>query len=215
MDDQDDFDLYDDIIGGDEGAEVPPSNEEVTKWREEVADSKAKMKRLTEVNTELNSKCETIEKNMASLIKTARCEINRKNETIANLRRELEDVILRRTLKGGKPSEIREVTALLKDVLRGENAPKSTLDIPECKTRQSLKDTGSVHLLDNFAPGDFHTIKVGNTSFTTVTFGDCKPPMMSILRHKAAESKVISTAEQKNGAAPKGISSGGTNQTII
>jgi hypothetical protein len=40
MDDQDDFDLYDDIIGGDEGAEVPPSNEEVTKWREEVADSK-------------------------------------------------------------------------------------------------------------------------------------------------------------------------------
>ena len=97
-----DFDLYEDIITEDAQDQVA-SSAEVKKLQDEVEDSKKKLKRLMEVNYDLKTKCDQLETNMSSLIKTCRNEINRKNDVIAQLRREIDGIVLRRTMKN-RPS---------------------------------------------------------------------------------------------------------------
>ena len=122
-----DFDLYEDIIGEKADGDTNVSPEEVERWREEVKETKIKLERIMAVNQSLHNKCSSLETNMSSLIKTCKNEINRKNETIAGLRRELDSVILRRT-NSGRSSDMRHLLQELKTILREDKPPK--LSIP-------------------------------------------------------------------------------------
>ena len=168
---EDEFDLYEDFI-----TQKCASNEEesVTKaeadrWREEVNESKEKLKRLLALNYQLKQENDQLKTNISSLIKTSRVEIKRKNDTIASLRRELDDVILRRTLKErNNSSEIRDLTDRLSKVLKENIA--SELSIPKGVTKIKPKDNAIK--VTHFSTDDVYTIKVGNTSFTSVFSGD-------------------------------------------
>ena len=79
---EDEFDLYEDFI-----TQKCASNEEesVTKaeadrWREEVNESKEKLKRLLALNYQLKQENDQLKTNISSLIKTSRVEIKRKND---------------------------------------------------------------------------------------------------------------------------------------
>lgn len=200
----DDFDLYEDILSG-KDHEKPPSKQEVEQWREEVAQARTKVQTLMEVNSELKKKVDTLETNISSLLKTSRSEINRKNNTIAELRRELESVVLRRTLKTGSPSEIRELTDRLKKVLR-EDKP-AELSIPE----GPKKVQKGVLEIQRYSLDDVCTVKVGNTSFTTVIHGDSKSNILTVQRtcnnndvnsssKRASRSSSIASKESENKA---------------
>ena len=75
-------DLYADIFCEKE-QEPQITPEEIENLQKEVEETRKKFKRLTEINYELKTKCDKLETNLSSLIKTCRSEINRKNETIA------------------------------------------------------------------------------------------------------------------------------------
>ena len=77
-------DLYEDILTTkDQPKDDQLTPEEIKKLQKEVEDTRKKFKRLMEINCDLKSKCNQLETNLSSLMKTARAEINRKNETIA------------------------------------------------------------------------------------------------------------------------------------
>ena len=168
---EDEFDLYEDFI-----TQKCTTNEEdsVTKaeadrWREEVNDSKEKLKRLLALNYQLKQENDQLKTNISSLIKTCRVEIQRKNDTIASLRRELDDIILRRTLKDrNNSSEIRDLTDRLSKVLKENIASELSLS----KGVTKIKPKDNAIKVTHFSTDDVYTIKVGNTSFTSVFSGD-------------------------------------------
>ena len=79
-----DFDLYEDILTAkDQSKDDQITPEEIEKLQKEVEDTRKKFKRLMEINCDLKAKCTLLESNLSKLMKTARAEINRKNDTIA------------------------------------------------------------------------------------------------------------------------------------
>lgn len=174
-----DFDLYEDIITEDAQDQVA-SSAEVKKLQDEVEDSKKKLKRLMEVNYDLKTKCDQLETNMSSLIKTCRNEINRKNDVIAQLRREIDGIVLRRTMKSGSTREMRDLIDRLKKTLHQDKPPK--LVVPEGPKKIKAKN-GEVSVT-NFSLNDVYTVKVGKTSFSCVIYGDTKKdnPIMTVER---------------------------------
>ena len=189
-----DFDIYEDIIGENDISEKPVSQDEVQRWREEVEETKSKLKRLMEVNQNLHKKCSNLETNMSSLIKTCKNEINRKNETIAGLRRELDNIILKRKSTSSN-RDMRELLNELKTVLRENQPPKLTIS----KSEKSKPQSGMVKVT-NFSLNDVYTFKVGNTSFTCVNHGDKESRMSKVLtvekksnERNLSESKSVDT----------------------
>ena len=164
-----DFDLYDDILGvNDEPKEDQPTQQEIQRIQDEALETQKKFKRLMEINKELSSKCDQLETNLSCLIKTCRAEINRKNNTIAELRQKLDDIILRRTMKNGSSREMKDMIDWLKKILREDKPPK--LPIPEGTQKVRPKD-GAINVT-NFSLDDVYTIRIGNTSFSSVISGD-------------------------------------------
>ena len=179
---EDDFDLYDDLITDKNSAqeEEQVSKAEVDRWREQLEESEAKLKRLMKVNHELKQKYDTLETNFSSLIKTSRNEINRKNDTIAGLRRELDDVIFHRIFKQGnaKSSEIKTSYERLKKLLNDDSNPTKLLAKEGIiKAKPKNKTVNITH----FSAKDVCTIKFGNTSFTNMVHGDVKEAKHSVL----------------------------------
>lgn len=174
-----DFDLYEDIITEDAAAQVA-SSAEVKQLQDEVQDSRKKLKRLMEVNLELKTKCDQLETNMSSLIKTCRNEINRKNDVIAQLRREIDGIVLRRTMKSGNSREMRDLIDRLKKTLNQDKPPK--LLVPEGPKKIKAKN-GEISVT-NFSLNDVYTVKIGKTSFSCVMYGDIKKdnPVMTVER---------------------------------
>ncbi len=118
-------------------------------------DSKAQIKMLSRINQDLSEKNQQLMSNISSLIKTSRAEINRKNAIIADLRRELENVLHRRVLKQNSSKELKEFAGKLKELFEAEE--KRDLIVPEEKN--SVK---------TFAPDEVHIFKIGNTSVSFV-----------------------------------------------
>ena len=200
-----DFDIYEDIIGENDTSEKPVSQDEVQRWREEVEETKAKLKRLMEVNQNLHKKCSNLETNMSSLIKTCKNEINRKNETIAGLRRELDNIILKRKSTSSN-RDMRDLLNELKTILREDQPPKLTIP----KHEKAKPKNGAVKVT-NFSLNDVYTLKVGNTSFTFVSHSD-KERMSKVLtveqrstEKKSNESRTCEgkSAEKKRPCAIK------------
>ena len=162
-----DFDLYEDLIGEKSGPDTTVSSEEVERWREEVKDTKSKLKRIMAVNESLHKKNEQLETNMTSLIKTCRNEINRKNETIAGLRRELDNIILKRV--GTSRQNLRDLLQELKKILREDKPPK--LPVPGTSAE---KNKGVINITNVPLNEDVYLFKVGNTSFSFVRHGDIR-----------------------------------------
>ena len=173
------FDLYDDLISEkkslDQAEEQQP---EVDKLRKELKQSNEKLRTLRNKNFELKQKCDQLETNISSLIKTSRSEINRKNEIIASLRRELDQISFRRILKQrqGSSSEIRELTERLTDVLKNDS-PSSKLSISDGVTN-GVKPKNKSIKVTHFNTEDVYTIKLGNTSFTNVFSGRKEMPSL-------------------------------------
>ena len=166
-----DFNLYEDLLVENAVSKENEANcEEITKLRNQLQDIKTKNKRLMELNADLKKKNDATENNMKSLIATCRNEINRKNDVIASLRRELDDIILRRVLKSSSSREMRDLIERLKKVLREAKPPK--LAVPEPPKRVKPKK-GAINVT-NFSLDDVYTVKVGNTSFSCVVYGDAK-----------------------------------------
>jgi predicted RNase H-like nuclease (RuvC/YqgF family) len=79
-----DFDLYEDILTAkDQSKDDQITPEEIEKLQKEAEDTRKKFKRLMEINCDLKAKCNLLESNLSTLMKTCRAEINRKNDTIA------------------------------------------------------------------------------------------------------------------------------------
>ena len=90
------FDLYDDLISEKNSSNQAEEHQSVAdQLREELDQSNEKLRTLRNKNFELKQKCDQLETNISSLIKTSRSEINRKNEIIASLRKELDDIKFR------------------------------------------------------------------------------------------------------------------------
>ena len=185
------FDLYDDLISEkkslDQAEEQKP---EVDKLRKELKQSNEKLRTLRNKNFELKQKCDQLETNISSLIKTSRSEINRKNEIIASLRKELDDIKFRRILKQkqGSSSEIRELTQRLTDVLKNDS-PSSKLSISDGVTN-GVKPRNKSIKVTHFSSEDVYTIKLGNTSFTNVFNGDIKEAAVLTVEQKIPDCLV-------------------------
>lgn len=169
-----DFDLYEDIIGEKADGGTIVSSEEVERWREEVKETKSKLKRIMAVNQSLHNKCSSLETNMSSLIKTCKNEINRKNETIAGLRRELDNVILRRT-NSGRSADMRHLLQELKKILREDKPPKLLIPGISEKNKNAVTSSNGIINVTNIPLNeDVYVFKVGNTSFSFVRHGDIR-----------------------------------------
>merc|ERR1719483_475790 len=115
---------------------------------------------------------------------TCRAEINRKNDTIAGLRRELDGITSKLTLRqGGSSEEVRDLTSRLKKILDEDKPTK--LSIAEGAKKIKPKN-GSINVT-HFSLDDVYTIKIGNTSFTSIICGDVKKD----------EKKDVLTIEQR------------------
>ena len=113
-----DFDLYDDILGSkEEYKENYVSKDDVEKWKKEVETSRQRLATIMGVNKELKEKCDNLETNISTLLKTCRNEINRKNQVIAELRRDLDSIILKRILNSGSKTEINFVALLFQPLI--------------------------------------------------------------------------------------------------
>ena len=164
-----DFDIYDDVFGCSStiNEEPQPTCEDIQAWKKEIEETKKRLKRLIVVNCELKAKCEDFETQMSSLLMTCKSEVNRKNQMIADLRRELDDVILRRT-KVGNLKEFRQLVDRLKDILRVDKPPR--LKLPKAPKKVASDQVEISRFLHN----DVFTFKIGRTSFSCVTYGDVK-----------------------------------------
>merc|ERR1719483_1870177 len=115
---------------------------------------------------------------------TCRAEINRKNDTIAGLRRELDGITTKLTLRqGGSSEEVRDLTSRLKKILDEDKPAK--LSIAE-GTKKIKPKNGSINVT-HFSLDDVYTIKIGNTSFTSIVCGDVRKD----------EKKDVLTIEQR------------------
>ena len=186
-----DFDLYEDIIGEKADGDTNVSPEEVERWREEVKETKIKLKRIMAVNQSLHNKCSSLETNMSSLIKTCKNEINRKNETIAGLRRELDSVILRRT-NSGRSSDMRHLLQELKNILREDKPPKLSIPGISEKKNALTSSNGIINVTNIPLNENVYVFKVGNTSFSFVRHGD-------IRSQEATSTSQLLKIEQRTG----------------
>ena len=176
------FDLYDELISEKKSLNQAVEHQPVAdKLRKELDQSNEKLRTLRNKNFELKQKCDQLETNISSLIKTSRSEINRKNEIIASLRKELGDIQFRRILKQkqGSSTEIRELTERLTEVLKNDS-PSSKLSISDGVTN-GVKPKNKSIKVTHFSAEDIYTIKLGNTSFTNVFSGDIKDvPVLTV-----------------------------------
>ena len=100
------------------------------------------------------------------------------------LRRELDGITTKLTLKqGGSSEEVRDLTSRLKKILDEDKPAK--LSIAEGAKKIKPKN-GSINVT-HFSLDDVYTIKIGNTSFTSVICGDVKKD----------EKKDVLTIEQR------------------
>ena len=97
------MDLYDEMIE-ERAGETDRLRAEVTKLKSELDKVSEDNKNLWLINRDLADKVRRSAHNMSSLIKTCRAEINRKNNTILELRREMESGLLRKAGRGSKGS---------------------------------------------------------------------------------------------------------------
>jgi len=181
-----DFDLYEDILTAkDQSKDDQITPEEIEKLQKEVEDTRKKFKRLMEINCDLKANVIKLESNLSTLMKTCRAEINRKNDTIAVLRRELDGISAKLTLRQGGSSseEVRDLTSRLKKILDEDKPAK--LSIAEGAKKIKPKN-GSINVT-HFSLDDVYTIKIGNTSFTSIVCGDVKKD----------EKKDVLTIEQR------------------
>jgi len=181
-----DFDLYEDILTAkDQSKDDQITPEEIEKLQKEVEDTRKKFKRLMEINCDLKANVTKLESNLSTLMKTCRAEINRKNDTIAVLRRELDGISAKLTLRQGGSSseEVRDLTSRLKKILDEDKPAK--LSIAEGAKKIKPKN-GSINVT-HFSLDDVYTIKIGNTSFTSIVCGDVKKD----------EKKDVLTIEQR------------------
>ena len=179
-----DFDLYEDILGGEESpTEKPVSQDEVDKWKSEVETTRKQMSILMRVNQELKGKCDQLETNQSSLLKTARNEIRRKDNVIAELRQKLDDILLKRILTIGSRKEMNDMINSLRDVLEPDKPPPK-LHVPEppYKTRPGNNTINIKH----FEMDDIFVIKCRNTSYSCVISGDIR----------AERNKVVSVEQR-------------------
>merc|ERR1719483_644287 len=115
---------------------------------------------------------------------TGRAEINRKNDTIAGLRRELDGITTKLTLRqGGSSEEVRDLTSRLKKILDEDKPAKLSI----AEGAKKIKPKNGAINVTHFSLDDVYTIKIGNTSFTSIVCGDVKKD----------EKKDVLTIEQR------------------
>ena len=94
------------------------------------------------------------------------------------LRRELDGITTKLTLRqGGSSEEVRDLTSRLKKILDEDKPAK--LSIAEGAKKIKPKN-GSINVT-HFSLDDVYTIKIGNTSFTSIICGDVKNEKKDIL----------------------------------
>lgn len=177
-------DIYDDVFlidSSEEARTLDQCTEKVKKLEAEngqlkdtVDDKMKKLKHLFEINYELKQKLDTLETNISSLLKTSRQEINRKNEIIATLRRELENVLHRRTLKLGKRQELEEVLKRIKDAMHFDPTADKKLSIPGGPGIKGGKH--SALTVESIDLEHVQTVVMGNNSITCIQYGQTMDP---------------------------------------
>eukprot|EP00727_Mastigamoeba_balamuthi_P007765 m51a1_g3609 hypothetical protein (110) ;mRNA; f:54183-54734 len=91
--------MYDDVLGS-----ISTRDAAIEDLRKQLGESEAARKQRAEDVERMRQRCETLERNISALFETAKHEIQRKNDEIAALRKELEAVRRGRRAAGGSPS---------------------------------------------------------------------------------------------------------------
>ena len=69
---------------------------------------------------DVSKKLDISKKNVSTLLKTTRNEIRRKNKTISDLKKELDNILFKRALKSGTVKELRDMIGKIHDAFQTE-----------------------------------------------------------------------------------------------
>ena len=97
--------------------EINDSNENL---RKEIAVLKKENKNWRVVYMDVSKKLDISKKNVSTLLKTTRNEIRRKNKTISDLKKELDNILFKRALKSGTVKELRDMIGKIHDAFQTE-----------------------------------------------------------------------------------------------
>ena len=97
--------------------EINDSNENL---RKEIAVLKKENKNWRLVYMDVSKKLDISKKNVSTLLKTTRNEISRKNKTISDLKKELDNILFKRALKSGTVKELRDMIGKIHDAFQTE-----------------------------------------------------------------------------------------------
>ena len=111
--------------------EIKDSNENM---RKEIAVLKKENKNWRLVYMDVSKKLDISKKNVSTLLKTTRNEISRKNKTISDLKKELDNILFKRALKSGTVKELRDMIGKIHDVFQTEITDDTSIESNTLKT---------------------------------------------------------------------------------